>query len=132
VKYGKNSVWKKIIASPFSILVLLVPVFVLGRAVLSMHQKANNSGDKLAQAELELAKLTERQRDISNKVENISTEQGIETEIRTKYHAVKQGESVSVIVDDSQTANASNVSSTSYSTSQDISWWRRILRIFGL
>lgn len=132
MKYGKNSVWKKIIASPFSILVLLVPVFVLGRAVLSMHQKANNSGDKLAQAELELAKLTERQRDISNKVENISTEQGIETEIRTKYHAVKQGESVSVIVDDSQTANASNVSSTSYSTSQDISWWRRILRIFGL
>ncbi len=132
MKYGNRSIWKKLVASPLSLLVLLVLAFILGRAVLNISYKANISSAKLTQAEIELAKLTARQGDVASKVGRLSTNQGLETEIRTKYHAVKQGEQVAVIVDDSQTANVGNISTSTFSATSSLSWWRRVLRVFGL
>ncbi len=132
MKYGNRSIWKKLIASPLSLLVLLVLAFILGRAVLNISYKANISSAKLTQAEIELAKLTARQQDVASKVGRLSTDQGLETEIRTKYHAVKQGEQVAVIVDDSQTANVGNISTSTSSATSSLSWWRRVLHVFGL
>ena len=131
MKYGKRSVWKKIIASPLSLIVLLIVIFVLGRAVLNIYKKANNSETKLTQAQLELVKLKAYQDEVSRKVNQLSTEQGIEAEIRTKFHAIKEGESVAVIIDRSQTAGAGNASSTEQ-IREPLSWWGRLLSFFGL
>lgn len=134
MKYGNRSLWNKIIGSPLATLVLILLTFILSRAVFNIYQKASTSEAKLAQARQELLKLTARENEVSTKVENLSTEQGIETEVRTKYHAVKQGESVAVIVDDSQGANVGSASTSgSGSLSRPTSsWWRKVLRVFGL
>lgn len=133
MKYGNHHLWNRIIASPLATLVLILLAFILGRALFNIYQKAGISEAKLIQARQELVKLTARHDEVSTKVENLSTEQGIETEVRTKYHAVKQGESVAVIVDDSQSANVASAS-TSGSGSLSVptsSWWRKVLRVFG-
>ncbi len=131
MKYSNRSVWNKIIASPLATLVLILLTFIIGRAVFNIYQKAGTSEARLNQAKLELARLTSRQNEVSMKVENLSTEQGVENEVRTKYHAVKQGESVAVIVDASQTANASGASTSGSLSTPTSSWWSKVLRVFG-
>lgn len=131
MQYGKRSAWRKIINSPFSLVILLILLFILGRAVLNIYNKARTSEIKLNQAQLELAKLKDRQSELSRKVSLLSTEQGIEAEARTKYHAVKAGESVAVIIDESQKANILSTS-TSISATSTLSLWRKFLHFFGL
>lgn len=105
-------------------------VFVLARASLNIYSKVETSETKLLQAQANLEKLSERQQDISRKVEYLSTDQGIEAEIRTKYHAVKDGEQVAVIVDDSQKAPAVQSASGTTATSSS-GFFGRILRALG-
>ncbi|MEN9524373.1 MAG: hypothetical protein RL536_442 [Candidatus Parcubacteria bacterium] len=133
MKYGNSSVWKKVLGSPFSLVLLLVLVYVLGRAVLNIYHKADTSESRLAQAQMELSKLGERKNVLTNKVSQLSTEQGIEAEVRTKFHAVKEGESVAVIIDGLQSvsANSATLSSATVSTNS-LSWWQRLLHLFGL
>lgn len=130
MKYSNRSVWQSFVSSPFSVVALIVVVFVLARASLNINNKVELSAVKLQQAQANLDKLMEHQRDVSRKVEYLSTEQGIEAEIRTKYHAVKDGEQVAVIVDDSKKLNNSQTASTTTATSSS-GFFRRILRVFG-
>ena len=130
MRYGKRSIWKRIISSPFTLAAVVVLFIVLARSTWNMYQKAHLSDTRLEQANSELAKLAQRQDELSQKVVYLSTEQGIEAEIRTKYHAVKEGESVAVIVDDQrQTQTAAVVQATSTPV---VSWWQRVLRFVGL
>ncbi len=130
MKYGNRSFWHRFISSPFSAVGLVVVVFVLARASLNMYSKVETSEVKLQQAQANLEKLSERQQDISRKVDYLSTDQGIEAEIRTKYHAVKNGEQVAVIVDDSQKASAVQSASGTTATSSP-RFFGRILHALG-
>lgn len=102
------------------------------RAVLNINHKSETSKDRLAQAQMELANLEARQQEVSSKVAQLSTEQGIEAEVRTKFHAVKEGESVAVIIDGSQGANVVRAVSPNDAIETKPSWWRRVLGWVGL
>lgn len=132
MKYGNQSVWKKFISSPITLLGFLVLFFFLFRAAWSVHEKAVLSELKLKTAQIELSKLEAHQRDLSNQIGYLSTEQGIEAELRTKYRAVKEGESVAVIVDNDNVANVSTIiATTTATTTESAGWGRRLLRMFG-
>ena len=130
MKYSNRSIWKRIIWSPFFVVVMFVVVFILIRAVLNMSGKAQLSETRLGQAQNELNKLNERKQELSSKVSILSTEQGMEAEARTRFHAVKEGESVAVIIDGSPTSNPGAVASSSEATNK-IPWWGRLLRFLG-
>ncbi|MFA6553992.1 MAG: hypothetical protein WCS89_00600 [Candidatus Paceibacterota bacterium] len=134
MKYGNQSIWKKLISSPITLLGFLILFFFLFRAAWSVHEKAVLSELKLKTAQIELNKLEAHQRDLSNQIGYLSTEQGIEAELRTKYRAVKEGELVAVIVDNNQNvANISAVTATTTATTTESNGWgRRLLRMFGL
>jgi cell division protein FtsB len=140
MKYGKRSPWKKIISSPLTLFILLITFIVLTKAALSIHEKALLSETKLEIAKTELADLKAHQQNLANKISYLSTDQGVEAELRTKYRAVKDGESVAVILDD-QTANVNNtVTSTVNAANKDnastttakVGWFGRMLRMIGL
>lgn len=131
MKYGNRSIWKRFISSPISLIALAIVVFVLARAAANINDKVDASASKLAQAKAEYERLLERQASISRRVEHLSTDQGIEAEIRTKYHAVKDGEGVAVIVDGAQTANVLESASGTIATSSP-GFWRRLLQAVGL
>jgi cell division protein FtsB len=131
MRYGNRSPWKRIITSPISCTVLLIVLFFLAKATWNIKEKAELSSLKLTQAQTELAKLKDRQTELSVKVARLSSEEGFEAEIRSKYPAIREGESVAVIIEeDSQLANASGASTT-----EDLNkkgWWRKLLAFFGL
>ena len=126
--YGRLGKRFKLFESPITLVVGLCVLVVLTKATWSIHQKVLASAAKLEQARAELDKLKTREADLSKQVSYLSSEGGIEAELRTKYRAVKEGESVAVIVDDGhQTATIENATS-----SDTTSWWHSILNWFGL
>ncbi len=131
MKYGNRSIAKRIIASPIAMVVGLVLLIVLIKAGWNIYSKAELSSERLSQAQTELSKLQARQIELSTRVGMLSTEQGLDTEIRTKYHAVKEGESVAVIVDENKAGVAAAASASMTQATTSISWWRKMLQIFG-
>jgi cell division protein FtsB len=129
MKYGNRSLTKKIISSPLSLVAVLILFVILVKATWSIHQKAAVSSQRLSQAQTELAKLEAHQKDLANQISYLSTDQGVEAELRTKYRAVKAGESVAVIVDKDQQAQVIQASSTA---AVSASWWQKVLHFFGL
>lgn len=126
MKYGNRPLRERIATSPLVLAAALVLLAILSRAVWNIHAKASFSAQKLSQAQAELAKLDQNRSDLSVKVDRLSTDQGVEAEMRSKFRALRTGESVAVIVDDKQVANASSASTTS-----EVGWWGRFLRFFG-
>ncbi|MEK7641787.1 MAG: hypothetical protein AAB365_02215 [Patescibacteria group bacterium] len=129
MKYGNRSLAKRIIASPLTMIAAAVLVVILAKAGWNIYGKTRLTSERLGQAQAEITKLRDRQATLAARVGYLSTEQGIETEIRTKYHAVKEGESVAVIIDESKTAavvNAEPVQATS-----SVGWFRKLLQKVG-
>lgn len=91
---------KKRIYSKTSILVLLVLVVLIARGVLSVYAKERSSRLELALLEKRKAELSDRLAKVSMNNERLKTEDGIESEIRSKFDVVKQNEGVIVVVDE--------------------------------
>jgi cell division protein FtsB len=101
------------------------------KVVWNIREKLSDSNSRLRSTNAEFMKLQAHQNDLSNKISYLSTEQGIEAELRTKYRAIREGESVAVIVDEDQASSSLTHASSSQQTDSNISWWRRILRVVG-
>jgi len=127
MKYGNRPLWKKVMSSPVVLLVLLIVCVFLAKATRNLHIKAQTSEARLAQVHMELAKLENRETELSEKVAKLSTSEGLETEIRSKYRAVKEGESLAVIIDDDRISATNTASSTSSE-----GWFKRLLHKVGL
>jgi cell division protein FtsB len=130
MKYGNRSLWKRTISSPFTLLGVLILFVILVKATWNVHQKALTSSNRLNETQAELSRLQAHQKDIATHISYLSTDQGIEAELRTKYRAVKPGESVAVIVDKDQVASVQSTNASA--VSEKVSWWTSFLRFFGL
>jgi cell division protein FtsB len=91
---------RKVLYSPITLIILAVILLVLIKGVWSVYTKENVSSYNLEQEKNELAKLIDREKSLAASFEYLKTDQGIESEIRTKFRAVKDGEKISVIIDD--------------------------------
>ncbi len=131
MKYGNSSSWKRFISSPFTLVAVIILFLFLTKAVWGIREKNTLSVSRLELAQAELTKLESHQRDLAEQIRYLSTEQGIESELRTKYRAIREGESVAVIVDDNQTAAVIDASSTIMNKVDEKSWVKKVLRFFG-
>jgi len=129
MKSGNRSLWQRFFYSPVGIFVGLIIFILLLRGGWNIHQKALLAQQRLDQAQTELADLQQQQATLSSSISQLSSTAGIEAELREKYHAVKQGESVAVIVDTSKT-DSKNATSSGTSTPH-ISWWGSIVQFIG-
>jgi cell division protein FtsB len=86
------------------ILVLVILALVLGRAVYGVIHKQDESAQLRAEAERELSDLKQRETDIRTGIAEIASERGVEKALRSEYELARDGESVIVIVDDSEEA----------------------------
>ncbi len=127
--------WKKITRSPVTLIVLLIVFVFMARASTRMYLKSSLSNDRLIQAKKTIADLEAHKTVLSKKVDYLSTMRGIESEIRTKFRAAMEGESVAVIVGDAPPTNISeknSKNSASSTISQIELSWRRLLQLVGL
>lgn len=127
MKYGNRSAtrFRRIANSPFTVILLFILSFVLIKAAWNIHEKSKLTEERLRRTQTEIAKLEERHAILNKKVALLSTDEGVEAEMRTKYRAVKDGELVAVIIDEENTALALTPVS-------DVGIWQKLLHWIGL
>lgn len=91
---------KKRIYSKTSIIITLIIVIFIFRGVISVYAKERDSRMELALLEKKKTELSDRLNRVSHNNDRLKTEEGIESEIRSKFDVVKQDEGVIVVVDE--------------------------------
>ncbi|MDE2041415.1 MAG: septum formation initiator family protein [Patescibacteria group bacterium] len=137
MKYGNRISFRRVMSSPVTLLGGFILCALLARAAIAIHQKAVISEQRLAETQAEYDRLQDHAASLDQEVARLSTDTGIEAELRTRYHAVKDGESVAVILgsdgqsDQDQTADAADAASST-NAGGDSSWFWSMLHWFGL
>jgi cell division protein FtsB len=128
MRYGNRSPWKRFLYSPVSIVIGFILIFILIRAGCNIHDKAIQAEERLNEAQSELSGLQQQKEALSSSIDYLSTPAGVEATLRDKYHAVKEGESVAVIVDPSSGTASSTASSSPVPLA---SWWSQLMDFIG-
>lgn len=129
MKRRNQSQWRKVIASPFAMVLFLVALFFVSEATAKMYSKNRESQVRYTEAESRLARAVNNQNVISEQIKNLSSDEGIETEMRKKYHAVEPGEQVAVVINTSPQATSTTRPA---SDTNNTSMLARFLRAIGL
>lgn len=119
VRY-KTKKRKQMLGSKLLLICLLVVIVFLFKGVWGVYIKARQSGERLEQIRKEHEELTERNIFLEHEVVRLSTDAGVEEEIREQYGLGREGERVFVIVEeDDESATTSQKSFWDY-----IQFWR--------
>ena len=89
-----------------------------------MYSKSRESEQKRENIERRIAELNERKIELEAKIEELSTEEGIDVLIREKYRVAKEGEQLVVILNEEKEANEAENAKTK-------GFWIRIRGIFS-
>ena len=90
---------KRKMYSKWVLLILLILILLVLKGISSIYAKQRNSREEMNSAEAKKAELQQRYDDLSGRVGDLKTNEGLEREIRSKFDVVKPGESVIVVVD---------------------------------
>lgn len=103
------------------ILILLFIIVSLSRSVWEVYQSERVAREKKIEAVTERDKTLARKNELTALVNGLSSERGMEEEIRKKFSVAKPEERVIVVVDPPK-------ATTTVATT---SWWGRIWQKFG-
>ena len=96
------------IYSPIITVVLTIGMIWGARVVIGIYMKNREAVALKNQSNQELLQLKEKETQLRGKIEFLSTDRGLEEEVRNRYRAVKPGEQLVIIIDDPQTTNQSD------------------------
>ena len=128
MRYGNSPKWKRVLSSPLTLLAAFLVFSFLTKVTWNIYAKADQSQIKLNQLQAELSKISNTENDLSNKVIYLSSDDGKAAEVRTKYHAVRDGEMVAVIIDDTPKPSGT----TSALVASPEHWWKKLFQVIGL
>ena len=114
--------FRKFFFSKGVIVIMIILVILIARATWNVFKKEQASAANAAEAVHELAKLQNRQSLLTSEIGRLSTDEGVEEEIRSKYSVIKPGENMLVIVDKNATTTAP--------TARYESWWQQLQNLF--
>jgi len=96
---AKKQRLRKILYSVPILLVLIVPTFFLAKGALGILRKERENSRKVEELKLLTGELNERQDSLRNSIAGLQTEEGIESEIRSRFNVAKSGELVAIIIE---------------------------------
>lgn len=97
--FKQRTLIRSIIYSPLTASVLLLLIFFVGHATIKIFNTYLDTRRGYEAAFGEFEKLKNREENIQNRINALSTERGIEEEIRNKFGFIKEGEEVVIIVE---------------------------------
>lgn len=109
IDFQKKKKIKNIVHSPVFIMILFIILIILIRAIFSVYQKKSVSEINLNKERIEYQKMSQRKEKLVSSIDYLKTDDGVESEIRTKFRLVKDGESVVVIVNDASSSTKSEI-----------------------
>ncbi len=92
--------FRKFLYSRTNILVLLILLVLTGRGAWNVHEKAVIARSERDQSQRELVEVTDRKSTLEVSLRRLTSEQGLEDELRQKFAVAREGEEVVVIVDE--------------------------------
>jgi cell division protein FtsB len=118
---AKKKVRKVLYSKPVVAFMILILAF-MAHATWSVYTKEQESAANAAQAARELDRMKEREATLHSEIARLSTDQGIEEEIRAKYSVSKPGEQVLVIVEEEKATTTEEIPQES--------WWTKFINFF--
>ena len=101
--FREKQFFRRVIASKITLVVLLTLALLLSNSVWGVWGKMRETAELRAREEARLAELEARAAALQAEIDRLTTERGIEAEIRSKFDLAKSGESVLVITDPKET-----------------------------
>ena len=117
---GKHR-FKKFLFSKVAVFILFIMIFFFAKATLDVYFKEKESAKNLAEAQGEYTDLATRQATLQGDINRLSTDEGVDEEIRTRYNVAKPGENVLVIV---------STSTATTTQEKPESWWDKFRKLF--
>jgi cell division protein FtsB len=115
--------FRKIVNSKIIVVGLLVLLVFMLQATWNVFKKQQDSAANVSEASRELKKLEDRQQLLETEIARLSTDAGIEEEIRSKFSVLKPGENLIVIVDEK--------GSSTVEVQKQESWWGKFKNLFN-
>ncbi len=113
--------FKRILYSRAMIVILMIVIVFAIKATWSVYKKQQTSRMNLNRLQLEISELKQREDYIKSGIDRLGTDKGVEEEIRQKFKVVKDGESMSILIDDEQVmATSSSPEKGFWSTIADV------------
>lgn len=116
---------RRFLGSGVSFVVVLLLLIVFVQAAVGMYAKAREAKEKRDLSISELKRLQARETDLQTEISRLSSERGVEEELRGRYFVAKEGERVAVV---------NITSSESESTSgnpEKKGFWKKFLSAVG-
>ena len=107
------------ILAVFLVIILFWGLFVVYR----MYLKNREAVALRNQFRSELNALNQKQEELSGKISNLSTDRGLEAEVRNRYRVIRPGEQLVIVVDDATKNGQTAISKPSI--------WVRIKEFLG-
>ncbi len=109
----RNRLRRVIYGKPMIIVIAVLFLFI-ARGAWGMYQKSIEATEKRNITEERLGELKQREAELSLDILNLSTDRGIEGEIRDRFMVAKEGENVMIVTDpDAQKIHTVTVSDNS-------------------
>ena len=103
----------------------LVAAFVWGCiVVVRIYAKYREAVVLRDQYRSDLSELKTKQAELDTKISGLSTDRGLEAEVRNRYRVVRPGEQLVIVV-------GATSSTTAQTAVSEGSWWQRFLRFAG-
>ena len=100
-EFQHNNENNKGIYSKWVLLLLLVLIAIAVKGLVNIYTKESASREEMNLVNSKNSALQQRYDELSNRVNDLKTDQGLEKEIRSKFDVVKPGEQVILVVDKS-------------------------------
>jgi len=118
--------WQNVVFSKAALVVMFVVILFAGNAAWNMYQKYKESKELKDRALVQLQELEKREKNLTENIENLQTERGIEEELRKRFGIVKEGEEVVIVIDNPESETNKQINE------ENKSLWSNFLRIFKL
>lgn len=123
VKNQRRSWFRRFLASPLGIGLLILLLLILVRGVWRLYLQGRLVDTKRQETEQELAALTKRQAELTTNIQALGTDRGLEAKIREDFPVVKEGEGVINILPSMSAATTTAITT--------VTWWDRLLQWFN-
>ncbi|MFC1614938.1 septum formation initiator family protein [Patescibacteria group bacterium] len=91
--------WQNVVFSKAALVLLFIVILFAGNAAWNMYQKYRESKELKDRALTQLHELENRKQNLTENIEKLETERGIEEELRKRFGIVKEGEEVVIVID---------------------------------
>lgn len=113
----KQIVKRRLYSTPILVILIIITGFIV-HSTYKIVQKYRESAGYVNALKQKATDLTSREIQLKNDIARLSTDEGIDSEIKEKFNVSKEGERVAIIVD--QTDNSSGTATSSEH------WWKSL------